>query len=123
MSSELANISPFAEVSLGDIAQSIIAINPGATSGSVCFPSPWGPICIDVNTSGQFTKTLTTPEDSSREAFGAILKDLVDQYSLFSRVGVNAPGLTYRATKNLSVVPAGSFASLGLIDVNININF
>jgi len=146
-SSEYSTVTPFEnvleDVTLAEVAASILAINPGSRNGAkgagsapvprgeLCFWTPFGRICVGVNTIGSSGRGRGT--DDSNLTLGEAIGQLIGGYNDLQRrklmggalsAGGTMPG--YNASLVYSVLPKSDderIKALGIIDVDIDFNF
>ncbi len=107
---------------LGDITDSILELN-GGNSGKICFDSPFGKICVNVNTDGYRAKALNLKSSDGKLILGNIIEKLVSNYSVLKRAAVSPIPFSYQASIVLPVEPKNQFKVLGIIDIGVDIDF
>jgi len=112
------------DLSLSSIVEQILSVNPGVSVGTVCFPTPWGQVCIEADTTAPYTKSLSSYNDASNLTLGAEIIALVKQLSLNAKAALNQSGIAvYHGAKKYTVKPTGAFATIEPLDFTISISF
>ena len=107
------------EKKLSVVAGDILSINAG-NSGKICFPSPFGNICVKVDSAG-FKAKMLGDKDPSDPTLGDVINKLLQEYTVLNTAAISLP-VQYETSITLPIKPDGRFEKFGLVDVDIDIN-